>query len=48
MFTSHHHTVEKNHYIKVANKSFENAAKSITSERKQQIKIAFTKKLRAD
>jgi hypothetical protein len=46
MFMSCHQLPGQNHYIKVANKSFENMAKHIHLG--MTIKIAFTNTVRAD
>jgi ribosomal protein L10 len=48
MFMSHHQTTRQNHYIKDANKSFENMAKFKYLGMTVTNKTAFRKKLRAD
>jgi hypothetical protein len=48
MFAFCRQNAEQNQNLKIAIKFFENVASSNTSERHWQIKITFTKKLRAD
>jgi hypothetical protein len=47
MFMSHHQTAGQNHYIKAANTSFKNVSEFSYVDN-GNIKIAFTRKLRAD
>jgi len=45
---SRHQNAGRNHNLMIADKFFEHFASSNVWERPQQIRIAFTKKLRAD
>jgi hypothetical protein len=48
MFMSHHQNTGQNHNFMMANKSFENVAKFGHLKQMWQIRIAFTKKFKAD
>jgi hypothetical protein len=48
MYMSRHQTTGQNHYLKVANRTFENVAYSNVGAIRPQIKLAFAMKLRTD